>query len=79
MLNTRAAEFKLCSNLKSRRSSPILIELPVGTALQLNLAAVFNYPLDGRMAEDFVFQLLDRILQHRTRLEICLRDTTGQL
>ena len=47
-------------------------------AIRLDLATCFDCPFEGRIAEERVLALLDRLVPLRPDAEICLCDTTGK-
>lgn len=53
-------------------------ELPGGTFMRLNLATAFDCPFAGRVDEDAVIELLDRLVPALPAAEVCLCDTTGR-
>ena len=52
--------------------------LPTGVAVRLNLATSFDCPFAGRIEEDAVLALLDRLVPLLPEAEVCLCDTTGR-
>ncbi len=52
--------------------------LPAGTFMRLNLATAFDCPFAGRVDEDAVLALLDRLVPALPDAEVCLCDTTGR-
>ncbi|WP_237481198.1 hydroxymethylglutaryl-CoA lyase [Lichenibacterium dinghuense] len=53
-------------------------ELPAGTFMRLNLATSFDCPFVGRVDEEAVLLLLDRLVPALPDAEVCLCDTTGR-
>ncbi len=56
----------------------LVADLPKGTFMRLNLATAFDCPFAGRVAEEPVLALLDRLVPLMPEAEICLCDTTGR-
>ena len=53
-------------------------DLPAGTKMRLNLATSFDCPFAGRIGEEAVLTLLDRLVPAMPEAEVCLCDTTGR-
>jgi hydroxymethylglutaryl-CoA lyase len=56
----------------------LVADLPSGTFMRLNLATAFDCPFTGRVDEEAVLVLLDRLVPLMPEAEICLCDTTGR-
>lgn len=52
--------------------------LPADVEVRLDIATSFDCPFNGRVAEDEVLALLDRLVPLNPGAEICLCDTTGR-
>jgi hydroxymethylglutaryl-CoA lyase len=56
----------------------LLAAIPAEVAMRLDIATSFDCPFTGRVPEDAVLTLLDRLVPLRPDAEICLCDTTGR-
>ena len=53
-------------------------EIPADLRVRLNVATAFDCPFEGRVPEESVLTLLDRLVPARPDAEVCLCDTTGR-
>jgi hydroxymethylglutaryl-CoA lyase len=56
----------------------LLAAIPSDVAIRLDVATSFDCPFTGRVPEDAVLALLDRLVPLRPDAEVCLCDTTGR-
>ncbi len=56
----------------------LVTAIPAETALRIDIATAFDCPFDGRIGEEAVIALLDRLAPLRSDAELCLCDTTGR-
>jgi hydroxymethylglutaryl-CoA lyase len=58
--------------------SQLVSTLPGGTKLRVNVATAFDCPMTGRVENEAVFTLLDKIIPRAPWAEVALCDTTGR-
>lgn len=56
----------------------IVGDMPAGTDMRLDLSTCFDCPFEGRVPEEAVLALLDKLVPALPGAEVCLCDTTGK-
>jgi len=56
----------------------LLAAIPADVAIRLDLATSFDCPFEGRIPEEKVLALLERLVKAKPEAEVCLCDTTGR-
>lgn len=56
----------------------LLAAIPADIAIRLDLATSFDCPFEGRIPEEKVLALLERLVKAKPEAEVCLCDTTGR-